>query len=611
MSDEEEAGCPPLAELIRATDGAMPPETARVILVHLQACDRCREELRTTDALTEAAADYLDLEFGEHKLPRCAQFRRQLEATSQTRPHVFAPIARVLRLPGLRWLSAAAVGPLLLAGLMLFNTSMAVVQADALLERVALESHARPGLMQRVQVTVTPLSREPALWSRRRGATRPDAPAIAVPPFSLVRDIVDGVALPAGSPAYAAAVEPPPALKRLFDLQPVDWQRPLSVDGLRAWRRALTNKHDEIHAEGEDRLVLRTTTMEGVLREVSLVVERDTYRVIRQLLVFEGIGRVEITELTQSVRQTAPALDGGAGPGVSGGATESGDAAADRNRIERDRLDRSEIETRIALREAGLDLGGRVRVARANDSIRVDGVVVSDSQRRDLGARLSTLQGVRVALRVGDVTAASTASAANGAPASSSGSSASATTSAATNAATTQPALSRWLTHTFAEGAPARDRFVPELTQLVSLVSQRLGALQDLADRYQLADIRALSPDARARLQLLLNLHYEGLTRDLVGLDIRLAVLFGSTERCVQATAAPADWPHRAVTGLAHAQALDRQVQELLMHEDLPALDTTSEGHEHVSRTFSALWDSVNAKPSSRNLIARGPAPPT
>jgi hypothetical protein len=602
MSDEVEAGCPPLALLIRATEGAMPPEEARPILAHLRTCTRCREELQESDAVTKAAAVCLDEEFGNDTLPRRTRFRQKLEAFSQSQQRLLAQIVRVVRLPGSRWLSAAAVGPLLLAGLMLFNTSMAVVQADALLERVVLESHARPsGLTQQIQVTVTPAASEaaPPAWSRRHGVKRPQRAPLDVPPFSVVREAVDGVvAVPAGSPAYAASVEPPPALKRLFELQPVDWQRPLSVESLRAWRRALTNKHDEIRNEGESLLVLRTTTTEGVLREASLFVQRDTYRVIRQMLVFEGIGRVEIAELAQWVHNSAPAAGSGARSDAGGGTAESGGAAADRAKLDRDRLDRSEIDARIALREAGLDLGGLVRVARAGDSVHVDGIAPTDTQRRDLEAQLSTLPGVRVALRLG--TAREAATTADGGAASSGAA-----------APSTQPALSHWLAHTFPDGTAARARFVPELTRLVSQVGQRLTALQDLAERYQTEDIRALSSAARARLQLLLNLHYEGLNRDLLALDSRMAVLFGSTERCVQVTMAPADWPHRAVTGLTHARALDRQVQELLTHDDLPALDAAGNSNDHASRTFGALWDSVNAKPSSRNLIARGPSPST
>jgi hypothetical protein len=633
MSDQEEAGCPPLAELIRATEGAMPPEEASVILTHLESCGWCREELRQTDALTEAAASCLDEEFGEDKLPRCARFRQTLDVNAQMPPHL---LTRVVRLPGVRWLSAAAVGPLLLSGLMFFNASTVVVQADALLERVVLESHAQPaGLTQQVQVTVTPAAGQPVTWSRRRGTKRPDPPALAVGSFTVVRNVVDGIAVPDGSPAYAAAVEPPPALKRLLDLQPVDWQRPLCVEGLRQWRRALTTKRDEILTEDDHLLVLRTTTTEGLLREVSLVVRRDTYRVIRQLLVFEGIGRVEIEELTQWVRQTAPAPGSIARLDANGNSmtAESGDASAAHDKVERDRLDRAEIDARIMLREAGLDLGGLIRISRASDSVRVDGVVLTDVQRRDVGERLSALPGVRVALRVRDAAAVADAAANAGAglgAGSGSGVSAGAGADVSAGAGggrgaaadgvqtpgsgasgTRQPALSRWLAHTFAEGTTARARFVPELTRLISIVGQRLAALQDLADRYQTADVRALAPDARARLQLLVNMHYDGLNRDLLALDSRMAVLFGSTERCLQTPSAPSDWPHRAVTGLTHARTLDRQVQELLSHEDLPALDTTSDGHTHINRTFGALWDSVNAKPASRNLLARGPSPST
>jgi hypothetical protein len=168
--------------------------------------------------------------------------------------------------------------------------------------------------------------------------------------------------------------------------------------------------------------------------------------------------------------------------------------------------------------------------------------------------------------------------------------------------------LSRWLERTFSDGpGDARRTFVPELTGLVSIVGQRLTTLNDLAVRYAGAS-GAMTPAARQKLQELLDLHYRALNADLHALDARLAVLFGSASRSLPSRRAPADWARRAETGLAHAAILDRSVQDLLTHEDLPSEptrleidspDTHAEGqdaqrHDQVSAAFGALWEAVN-----------------
>jgi hypothetical protein len=158
-----------------------------------------------------------------------------------------------------------------------------------------------------------------------------------------------------------------------------------------------------------------------------------------------------------------------------------------------------------------------------------------------------------------------------------------------------RPELSRWVTRMFADGTKPRTMFVPELTRLVSTMSRRMRALQELGQRYPEAEVQRLSVDARAQLRDLLNRHYAALTADLEALDSRVAVLVGSsTNRCNLVAHAPADWTRRAATGLTQARALERALQELLVHEDLPVDPDGHQGVGDFASTFSALWDAVN-----------------
>ena len=81
-------------------------------------------------------------------------------------------------------------------------------------------------------------------------------------------------------------------------------REPLGLAGVQAWRASLGEKHDEVFDRG-DLLVLKTTTSEGALRELELTVRRHNYHIVKLTLAFEGIGRLEIAEIEESVRRAA------------------------------------------------------------------------------------------------------------------------------------------------------------------------------------------------------------------------------------------------------------------------------------------------------------------
>jgi hypothetical protein len=618
MSEHRRPGCPAPADLLHAHDDTLPPEKSRRTRAHLARCEHCRADLAAVAAVAvdrDPALAHSD-QAAEASTARAQRFRQRVDAYENVPllihlkrlPHLLAGRIRNVTLPEavhqptFRWMSIATVGAAVMAGLMILNSSIAVLRAEALLKNIV--SHAPPaGLMQQVEFKVTPNANAPAMWKPHRGAARPQPPLVTVRPYTIVRDTIDGRAVPIGDSAAAdsSGIPLPADVRRLIELQPVNTIRPLDVALYQTWRHALTEKHDEVTALEGGLLQLRTTTMQGPLHEVSLIVEPETYRVVKQMFVFDGT-LVEIAVLKPPTPDMLTAQSGQRqvgtwSPGAinTTGVTAEAELAA-REAAAREALDRSELEARLMLREAGLDLSGDFKVSRQKEAVTVDGAVLTAAQRTDLKARLSTLPRVTVNLRVREAGAMRTAAAA----------------SRSRMAGGARPALSRWLTHTFAEGSTAGARFVPELTQLVSVVAQRFTALQDLAERYQPADVRALTPQSRDLLQHLVNLHYDALNTDLLGLDKRIAVLFGSRDRCAETSQAPADWSRRAVAGLRHVRTLDQQVQELLSHDDLPTMDASgisaAESHLQIDRTFSALWDAVNLTPTNRNLVARGPS---
>jgi hypothetical protein len=240
---------------------------------------------------------------------------------------------------------------------------------------------------------------------------------------------------------------------------------------------------------------------------------------------------------------------------------------------DRDTLDQAELDARLVLSYASLDLLRGIHVSSTPKAVRVEGVI--PSPRRRLVARLNALPYVRVSLRAG--------------PAADSSAAGDATTARVTG-------LSRWVDYRLGD-RPEKRTFVPELTRLATAVTERVHTLHGLAARYSDEAVKDMSPAARGKLQKLLDRHYQSLSADLDALDERFAVLFGSTTRVFPARRAPTDWQQRVNTGFTHAESLDRSLRDLLTLDDLPPVPADEDMPEGraVTAAFGALWDAVHA----------------
>jgi hypothetical protein len=244
---------------------------------------------------------------------------------------------------------------------------------------------------------------------------------------------------------------------------------------------------------------------------------------------------------------------------------------------DRDTLDLAELEARLVLSDASLDLLRGVHVSSTQRAVRVEGVI--PAPRRRVVARLNALPYVRVSLRAGPA-AESGMAGAGGAGAK----------------AAPQTGLARWVDYRLGD-RPEKQTFVPELARLTTAVIERVHTLSGLAERYSDDAVKEMSPAARAKLQKLLDRHYQSLSADLDTLDARFAILFGSTTRVFPMRRAPADWQHRVNSGFAHAASLDRSLRDLFTLDDLPPVaadEGTAEGRA-VTSAFGALWDAVHS----------------
>jgi hypothetical protein len=299
---------------------------------------------------------------------------------------------------------------------------------------------------------------------------------------------------------------------------------------------------------------------------------------VRQTLSFEpaGGGLRQARAITTSDRAPAP-VPAPAEPVESPETVRQAATAAMAALPDRDTLDQAELDARLVLSDASLDLLRGIHVSSTAKAVRVEGVI--PAPRRRVVARLTALPYVRVSLRAGPVAASS------------------ATEERAARAMTAPlTGLSRWVDYRLGD-RPEKQTFVPELMRLATAVTERVHTLHGLAERYSDDAVKDMSPAARAKLQKLLDRHYQSLSIDLDALDARFAILFGSTTRVFPARRAPTDWQQRVNTGFTHAESLDRSLRDLLTIDDLPPVpgdEDMPEGRA-VTAAFGALWDAVHA----------------
>jgi hypothetical protein len=280
---------------------------------------------------------------------------------------------------------------------------------------------------------------------------------------------------------------------------------------------------------------------------VELVLDRGSYQPRRVAWTLAGVGRMEIARSEAPPRGAPPA------------STEMAVAA----RNDAMRLLDAELNVRLALRRAELDVGG-IRVSNTGRSVLVDGNTASRSR---LDALARDVPSVEFKVRhrfpaprhVSELVA---------------------------------PTLLARVDQMFPSGTEERDRFVPVLMDLTGRIGERLGLLRGLDDRYTDGVVERLSPDAKKKLDSLLNLQFAALNTDLSALDVRLAVLAGASapSRAMPVGVAPHDWRRRVRAARGWSQTL------LLSIRRLTILDQSSPEASSAPHAMNELWNAVNAE---------------
>lgn len=533
----EREACPPLAVLLRMREDEGSAREQRTAAGHLWRCERCRKRVEALDALAAecTAAFAIDESGNDH----VHQFTEGL--------HRHVRSVQALTRPSPSWTWAAALMAAFVVGIFISQFPTTIVRAEELLDRAARFEQASGGHSR-------PSKRLQLRWT----------PAPVVPLGQVVYPAVSTIRLMSNGQLAATWAEP--ATLRMLASHGVDWKQPLSIDAIRRWRLRLSERNERVSAAGGV-LTLRIQTKESPLRLVELAVRSDTYEVIREAFVVNGLGRLDVETLGDVASPAAPSP-----PPPLEAAVE----APSPNAVGRDALELAELRARHALHATRLDLGGQVRVAiTARQRVLVDGVA-SPQAGRALNARLSKEPHLDVALRLGNV--------------------------AATEAPVLTPhpraPIGEWLDNTFRDtDAAAKANFLPELGSAIALAARQLDALAVLERRYPSALAPAMSRNARGSLRALVNEHYRDLNETLNRLAEKTAVLQGSpSDLPVALVLAPPDWSARIPRAATEAETLQRLFPSLVRLNDRKEVDASRAAFDAA---FRRLWFVINS-PSPR-----------
>jgi hypothetical protein len=243
MSDP---GCPPFHELLQAV-APLPPDDKERVLDHLERCFTCQAVL---GIIPPAGTKIAPAVHGD-AIP--AQPARRLSVLPK-------PIYAIPLMVIVFWCW----------------TPERILNAEQLLRRGVLAERAFP----------------PPTANRVRARFVSVGPGES---FSVIRDRRS-----TGAPEELSGATGSQALVNAFAASPFARQTLLSIEAVLSFRRSYPKGSDgrvSLHAR-EGRCTVTLQFEGGMPQEVELTLEVETHRVIREVLVFPGIGRVEIEDLT-------------------------------------------------------------------------------------------------------------------------------------------------------------------------------------------------------------------------------------------------------------------------------------------------------------------------
>lgn len=357
MSESFKSNCPPLAALLRVSDGEASLAERRLLSPHLWHCAKCRDRLSALESLAEECASVVDpVDAGTNA--SVGEFVAGLHQHVRAKP-VSVGGAR-------RWLPAAVVVPAMVFLLLLSRSHTVVVQAEELLTRALQVESADPAPASAARVRWLPLTS--AFQPSRREAS------------AMLHSASD-------DPSGAAAVDP--VVVGQLREHGIELGQTLSIKPFRTWRAGLSDRRDVV-IELDDLIVLRTSTSRGRIRAAEVAVRRHSYILVRETFILDGLGRLDIERRADNEAR------------VPGSLASEPPRPPEHSPADRGALEYAELRARLALRASDLDLGDTVRLD-ANAStgvVRIEGSA-SMTARRAVSDALADVPGIDLAIAVG------------------------------------------------------------------------------------------------------------------------------------------------------------------------------------------------------------------
>jgi hypothetical protein len=363
-------------ELIRYSNGELPPRQSARVARHVENCWACRTEIEDTTAvigryvhyrrsvlhpsIPPPPRDWQDLS-GEFARIRSEQ-RRGVQSIW---PAKWISLLRPRLAP-----AVAAVAALTVASLLYLGRAPSVRAAE-LIERAIRQERMMPQT-----ATAGPMIRVKTRQGR----------------FTRRRDLS---ATGAGLVAASGDVGLASGLEVRFASAHYSWLKPLNATSFSEWRNELPDKQDVVSTSrdenAQDLVAVETSTATGTLGKVTLFFRKSDLHPIRGEFRFRNGEEVEMSEIAAATQVAAPIQP----PRLTRSAPPTEHASTERGTNVRVGS-AEELHVLAALHRIGADLGDPLNVDREQSQIVVSGVGIKQQRRAEIERVLRPLPHVVV-----------------------------------------------------------------------------------------------------------------------------------------------------------------------------------------------------------------------
>jgi hypothetical protein len=355
-----------------------------------------------------------------------------------------------------------------------------------------------------------------------------------------------------------------------------DLSDPLNAQQFAHWRKALSHKTDSIGHVGHNLELTTENRGAGEILRAHLVVREHDYWPVAERLETRQGDLITIAEITP--------IDSASAYPVSRiperiSANPSSEPAAQPKPTVAD-LARSELMARVAMHQIGADMGEELRIQPGSTTILIVGRTESRAREEQIKQVLATVPWVRIDLR--SLGAAPVPRLTHGL-----------TRGNHAQSVPTIP-LERQLSSVI-PSFDERIEFVNSILTSTESATENAWALQHLAERYNERQTRLLSPSSKQMLYLLVQAHYEELSRKLDQIDSGISRILGSSHTAIPQLDTGESWQQSVNITLRSVRSL---------HETILTGLSGTNGNETIPTAEEAAQDLRRRLIDSKSAVA-------